>query len=366
MISLSNEVAVEEAYLLGCLFGRGSIEAMKTRNYQLIFRIPFREYSPVAVEIVKTLLKETEGLTSKEMLEIPKVKVHHVTNVGLMLNRLRKWHPPRRFAKSPMLVRDNDQWKVNDNELAKEFLRWQEIYLERETVGIKDYVLQHLRDATAFLATSPDYSEEISEFGIVNHIIKCEITPHTFNALKSRYGLEEGDIYRHARIPKAMFDFAKEAQQEFIRGLADTIATIDVWLIPRLQFSVINDNYRLPVDICSILQTKLDIPVYYIGWAGKYAKRGGRDHLVKIWAVHFDEPRFKQPLFYNKRKQEEFLSHLLTAKEKIAEKKKRPGWLDPCPLHRRKRGYMKTCAQHGCKQLPKGLTKFLKPRVKIV
>ena len=356
---MSNLIAGEEAYLLGCLFGRGSIETTKTRNYQLIFRIPFREYSPVAVEIIKKLLEETEGLASKEMREIPKVRVHHVRNVGLMLNRLRKWHPPRRFAKRPMLVKDNDRWKVNDDKLAKEFLRWQEIYLERETVGIKDYVLQHLKYATTFLATSPHYSEKISEFGIVNHIIKCEITSHTFNMLKSKYGLEEGDIYRHARIPNAIFDFPKEALEDFIRGLADTIATIDVWLIPRIQFSVINDNYGLPVDICFILQKKLKIPVYYIGWAGKYAKRGGRDHLVKVWIVHFEEPRFEQPLFYNKRKQEEFLTHLLIAKEKLAEKKKKPGWLEPCPLHRRKRGYMKNCVQHGCKQLPKGLIEFV-------
>lgn len=340
------------------MFGRGSIETTKTKNYQLIFRIPFREYSPVAVEIVKTLLKEPKGLQPKELLEIPKVKVHHITNLGLMINRLREWHPPRRFAKRPMLVKEKEQWKINDVKLAKEFLRWQEMYLERETVGIKDYVLQHLRETTAFLATSPDYSEEISEFGIVNHIIKCEITPHTFNMLKSSYGLEEGDIYRYARIPKAIFDFSTEALQEFIRGLADTIATIDVWLIPRIQFSVINDNYGLPVDICYILQMKLRIPVYYIGWAGKYAERGGRDHLVKTWVVNFDQPRFRPPLFHNTRKQEEFLYHLMLAKEKL--RKKKPKWLESCPLYRKKRGYMKTCVEHGCTQLPKGLMEYMR------
>lgn len=109
---LSELVAGEEAYLLGCLFGRGSIEATKTKNYHLIFRIPFREYSPVAVETIKTLIKEPKGLTSKEILEIPKVKVHHVTNVGLMLNRLRRWHPPRRFVKRPLLAKEKDRWKI--------------------------------------------------------------------------------------------------------------------------------------------------------------------------------------------------------------------------------------------------------------
>lgn len=356
---MSEPVAGEEAYLLGCLFGRGSIETARTKNYYLVFRIPFREYSPVAVETVKTLIKEPKGLTSKEIREIPKVKVHRVINVGLMLNRLRKWHPPRKFVKRHLLVKEKDRWKINDFKLANEFLKWQEIYLERETIGIKDYVLKHLRETTTFLATSPDYSEEVSEFGIVNHIITCEITPHTFGMLKSRYGLEEGDIYRHARIPKTIFDFPKEALEEFVRGLADTIATIDVWLIPRIQFSVINNNYGLPVDICNILQTRLKIPVYYIGWAGKYAKRGGRDHLVKVWTVHLDEPRFSRPLFHNKRKQEEFLYHLTVAKEKLKSLKKKPTWLKPCPLYRKKRKYMKTCVEYGCKQLPKGLIKFM-------
>jgi hypothetical protein len=355
---MSNTVSGEEAYLLGCLFGRGSIEAAKTKNYYLIFRIPFREYSPVAVEMIKVLQNEPKGLTANEILEIPKVKVHQVTNVGLLLNKLKRWHPPRKFVKKPLLKKEKDRWKINDLKLANEFLKWQQIYLERETVGIKDYVLKHLRETTTFLATSPDYSEEISEFGIVNHIIRCEITPHTFETLKSKYGLEEGDIYRYARIPKTIFDFPKEALEEFVRGLADTIATIDVWHIPRVQFSIINDNYGLPVDLCNILQQRLKIPVYYIGWAGKYAKRGGRDHLVKVWTVHFDEPLFSRPLFYNNRKEEEFLYHLAVAKEKLTSLKKKPTWLAPCPLYRKKRGYMKTCVQYGCKQLPKGLIEF--------
>ena len=356
---MSGSISGEEAYLLGCLFGRGSIEAAKTKDYYLIFRIPFREYSPVAVETIKALLNETKGLTSDEILEIPKVKVHGIINVGLLLNRLRKWHPPRKLVKKPLLRKDKERWKINDFKLAKEFLKWQEIYLERETVGIKDYVLKHLRETTTFLATSPDYSEEISEFGIVNHIIRCEITPHTFGTLSSKYGLEEGDIYRHARIPKSIFDFPKEALEEFVRGLADTIATIDVWRIPRIQFSVINDNYGLPIDICEILQKHLKIPVFYIGWAGKYAKRGGRDHLVKVWTVHFDEPMFSQPLFYNKRKQEEFLYHLNIAKKWLKNQKKKYTWLKPCPRYGKKKGYMKTCVEYGCKQLPTGLVQFM-------
>lgn len=355
---MSEPIATEEAYLLGCLFGRGSIEVTRTKNYHLIFRIPFREYSPVAVEIVKVLLKEPKGLISKQMLKIPKIKVHHVTNIGLLLNRLRKWHPPRRSVKKPLLRKEGNKWMINNYKLAEEFLKWEEIYLERETIGIKDYVLKHLRETTTFLATTPQYSEEISEFGIVNHIITCEITPHTFRILKSKYRLEEGDIYRYARIPKRIFSFPKEALEEFVRGLADTIATIDVWLIPRIQFSVINDNYGLPVDICKLLQVHLKIPVYYIGWAGKYAKRGGRDHLVKVWIVHFNETKFSQPLYHNKRKQEEFLTHLAIAKKKLKKLKKKPKWLEPCPRYRKRRNYMKLCVKNGCKQLPKGLLEF--------
>lgn len=350
---MTSPASGEEAYLLGCLFGRGSIEIGKSRNYVLVFRIPFREYSPVAVDIVKNLQRKQRGLTAKEIRELPTPKAYGLKNAGLLLGKLRRWHPPRKIVKRDMLKRAKSRWKINSAQLASEFLRCQDIYLEREKAGM-EFVLQQLKKTTGFLATNPIYEESISEFGIVNHVIKCEITPKTFLDLKNAYGLEEGDIYRHARVPETIFNFPKEALQDFIRGLADTIATIDVWLIPRIQFSVIHDNYKLPIDICRILQEKLSIPVYYIGWAGRYAKRKSRDHLVKVWIVHFDKPNFPRPLFCNKRKQEEFYEHLAIARKKIKQMKKAKGkisWLEPCPKERKKTGYMKICISQGCTQI---------------
>jgi len=315
------------------------------------------------VDIVNTLMANPKGLSYKELLQLPKVRVHNVVDLRGVIIRLKYWHPPGKSVPRRMLVKENKKWKVNYPKLCKEFLQWQDLYLQRETIGIKDYLLKHLKDTTTFLATSPDYTEEISAFGITNHIITCEITPHAFGALKSKYGLEEGDIYRHARIPNTVFNFATEALHEFIRGLADTIATIDLWLdLPRVQFSVINDNWKLPVEICAILQTKLKIPVFYIEWAGSYMDRGGRDHLVKVWVVNFDKQHFPPPLYYNKRKQEEFLEHLRYAKKRLG--RKRTAMFGFCPTGRRKRNYMYTCLEQDCKQIPKSkkLLEFMEKR----
>jgi len=169
---LSGSIAAEEAYLLGCLFGRGSIEVTKSKNYQLIFRIPFREYSPVMVEIVGALLKQPRGLSYQDMLNLPTVKANKVSDIRGILMRLKNWHPPGKRVKTPMLTRKQGRWKISTQKLARSFLDWEEIYLQRERVGIKDFVLKHLKETTTFLATSPDYHEEISAFGVVNHIIK--------------------------------------------------------------------------------------------------------------------------------------------------------------------------------------------------
>ena len=303
------------------------------------------------VDIIKSLMGNPKGLSYKELLQLPKVRAHNVINLVGILVRLKYWHPPGKSVSRRMLVKENKKWKINYLKLCKEFLRWQNLYLQRETVGIKDYVLRHLKDATTFLATSPDYRAEISAFGITNHIIECEITPHAFNVLRKQYGLEEGDIYRHARIPKSVLKFPVEALFEFIRGLADTIATIDIWHYPRIQFSIINDNWKLPVEICAILQTRLKIPVFYIEWAGSYMHRGGRDHLVKVWVVNFDKQYFPPPLYYNKRKQEEFLVHLENAEKRLG--RKRTPMFGFCPFGRRKRDYMYTCLDQNCRQIPR-------------
>lgn len=299
-------------------------------------------------------MKEPKGLSYKELLQLPKIRANNIQDVRGILVRLKYWHPPGKLVERRMLTKENEKWKINLPKLCKEFLQWQDLYLQRETIGIKDFLLRHLKDTATFLATSPDYTEEISAFGITNHIIQCEITPQAFEFLKATYDLEEGDIYRHARIPKAVFNFAPEALYEFVRGLADTIATIDLWLdMPRVQFSVINDNWKLPIEICALLQTKLKIPVFYIEWAGSYMNRGGRDHLVKTWVVNFDEQHFPAPLYYNKRKQEEFLVHLKNEKSEERLGRTRTPMFGFCPYGRRKKDYMYTCLEQGCQQIPK-------------
>jgi len=276
-----------------------------------------------------------------------------------------KWHPPRRKASAPLLTKEGDRWRINHAALAREFLKWQNLYRERETIGIREYILKHLKTTATFLATNPVYEDEVASFGTINHKITCEITGYAFEALREKYGIEEGDLYRHMRIPEAVFSYDVEALREFVRGMADTTATIDEWLLPRVQFSIVNNNTGLPVDLCAVLQVRLRVPVYYIGWAGSgvggtYERRGGRDHLVKVWVPHLGPDSFTQPLFRNKRKQEEFLSYLREAKaalkKRLGAKQRVPNWMLPCPLKREKVDYIHVCLEHGCKQVKRGKT----------
>ena len=157
--------------------------------------------------------------------------------------------------------------------------------------------------------------------------------------------------------------YNKDLKEWLIRGLADTIATIDRYIhsnMPfyRVQFSVINHNTRLPVDICLLLQKHIGVPVYYIGWASieegedadeEYTKRGGRDHLVKIWVVNF-ERKFNLPLFMHKQKDIEFQEALNVSKNSLKQNPKLKNYLKPCP-RKINRKYIEFCIKCGCKQI---------------
>lgn len=260
-----------EAYLLGCLFGRGSIIRTLTGNYRLLFRFPYRQYS-----------------------------------------------------------------------------RW----------GIGDFISDHFMEVANLFDSSPGYSEQVDGFNVTYCTVVCEIGPEIFRELNTTYGISD-DVYRHAQIPNAILNYPRRILCEFVRGIADTVATFDEWHgRHRVQFSFIGDNWHLPVDFCRVLQTRLDIPVFYIEWGGQYMERGGRDHLVKVWVVNLGEPNFEQPLFYNTSKQSEFLGYLETDSREL-EGRRIPNSLRPCPTGRRGVTYMRTCVRCGCDQLPSSIRRRL-------
>lgn len=350
------EFSSEEAYILGCLLGRGSIDIDKG-GYKLVLRFPHVSYDPIGESVVRALEVGKGGLTYKELLGLPEVKTRGVMKLGLVLARLAQWHPPRVETRRSIISKRAGKWRIGDTGLTSEYLKWQKLYLQREN-SWKDFVISQIKSAASFMASNIDSRVRIDQFGHTTMVIECGVPDLTVKYLKENYGLDTGDIYKHWGIPQViMKEYSKELTEEFTRGLADTIATIDRYIsrLYRAQFSVINENRTLPVDICALLQEKLQIPVYYIGWAGteykrkgKYGKRGGRDHLVKVWLTNFKD-RFEMPLFHNHQKQVEFLERLNESEETAKKTGISRSLIGFCPSERRKiAAYMNICLRQGC------------------
>lgn len=341
----------QEAYLLGCLFGRGSIyQSEDGKNYEVILRLPYKEYSPIKVAMVSYLLSHKSGTSFSELQSLPQVKSANLDgrSLGFTLRTIGSWHPRNVMNTPQPIVKRGRLWRINNTKMAKKFLEEQTLLHNRETDSLR-FVLKHLTDSAKFISNKPvTQPSEPYKFGIMNHVVECEITPMVFETLKDKYGLEEGEIHLHFSIPRVVFQFSKDAKEEFLRGLADTIADFDkawgqehAW---RVQFSILGPNKKLPVDICELLQDHLSVPIQYIDWAG--GKRGSRDHLLKVNIRAFDK---MADLFYNQRKKTEFLEHLAEAEAN--------GIPEPtaCLASSRKSGgkYIRNCKLTGCWRLRK-------------
>jgi len=106
-------------------------------------------------------------------------------------------------------------------------------------------------------------------------------------------------------IPKIIHSFDKEYKIEYMKGIADT-AGFPVWGnwhqsgLARTYIQIINANWKLPVQICNLLQDELDIPIQTIDWGHPNIRDGNmieykegkesaafREHQVKIFADDF-------------------------------------------------------------------------------
>ncbi|MGD0405174.1 MAG: hypothetical protein ABSB10_00775 [Candidatus Bathyarchaeia archaeon] len=341
----------QEAYLLGCLFGRGSIyQSQDGKNYDVILRLPYKEFSPVKVAIVSHLLSKNHDVDLPELQSLAQVRSAGIDgrSLGFILRTLSLWHPRNVMNTPKPIVKRKGLWGIKSKKMAKMFLEEQNLLHNRETDSLK-FVLQHLADSAKYISNSPvTQPAEPYKFGIMNHIVVCQITPMIFETLKAKYGLEEGEIHLHYPVPRAVFQFSKDAIAEFIRGIADTIADFDkawgqdnAW---RVQFSILGPNEKLPIDICELLQSRLSVPIHYIDWAG--GKRGSRDHLLKVNIRAFEKI---EDLFYNQRKKLEFVEHLTDAKE--------GGIPDPTPClgstRKSSAKFIKKCRSKGCWRLYK-------------
>lgn len=364
-------VSGNEAYLIGALLGRGSIEQVK-KGYSLIFRFPYRRYSPIQVAIIKYLLKHG-SISSSELANIPPLRVEDVSprQVSRALQIVRNWHPPHRETRGHVVKynKKSKKWSVGNKNDCKDFLVEQQKFKDRE-ISSTDFVIEHIQSIARDMGENVQIKKELSSF-MVNYLtLKCRISNILYQKLKKQYNLDVGDIYRHMRIPETVNSYHQDQLEEFFRGIADATVHFDrapIWewmadyednRLWQLRFASVCDNPGFVFDLCHLMQDKLDIPIFIINWAGLDKYRGKRDIFAEVWALNLES--FPMPLFYNNWKQEHLESSLDEDNKKLKARKVRKQDLDqlkPCPRKSKKMpDYMKRCKRFfNCPKIPQRL-----------
>ncbi len=101
------------------------------------------------------------------------------------------------------------------------------------------------------------------------------------------------------QVPASILDAPRSIQVEFMRGVADVggfIRDSNRYIDGRrrVYLEVHNRNWILPIQLCALLQQKLDVPVQLIQWGHPNTRepKGGshwaREHQVKIFAEAFE------------------------------------------------------------------------------
>jgi hypothetical protein len=118
--------------------------------------------------------------------------------------------------------------------------------------------------------------------------------------------------YYEFEIPEQIFTASDSIKKEFVRGFADVAgsarwANRNKWGKCRVYLDVLNNpfNWRLPVQMCHLLQDHLGIPVDVIQWGHPNTRdpslreynegrvdAWAREHQIKIFADEFDKIGF--------------------------------------------------------------------------
>ena len=112
--------------------------------------------------------------------------------------------------------------------------------------------------------------------------------------------LGENLDYSKFAIPTVIENAPEEIVREFVRGFADVAGNIrrsnrDQSGFHRVFLDVLSINWTLPVQMCNLLQTKLQVPVNHILWGhpnlrdptAKEKSPAWREHQIRIYAHDF-------------------------------------------------------------------------------
>jgi len=118
--------------------------------------------------------------------------------------------------------------------------------------------------------------------------------------------------FREMEIPNILFNASEDIKKEFLRGIADVTGSIGISCRDqagrhRVYISILNDNWKLPIQICKLLQdSPLTIPVNTIDWGHPNIRNGNlkdynrgatqawaREHQLKVYAEFFEKVGFR-------------------------------------------------------------------------
>lgn len=364
-------ISGNEAYLIGALLGRGSIEQIKN-GYLLVFRFPYRQYNPIQVGIVEELLNKGSK-NSSELAVIPALRVEGVSSaqVSRALQLVRDWHPSHKETRGYVVEynKNNKKWRAGNKDDCRDFLDEQTKFKDRE-ISSTEFVIKHIQSVSRDMGVDIRIEKQASSFSVTYITLKCEVTNILFEKLQKEYALDVGDVFRHMRIPKAVGSYSQEQLEEFFRGISDATVHFDrapIWewmgesrdsRLWQLRIASVCDNPEFVFDLCHIMQDCLKIPIFVINWAGLDKYRGKRDIFVETWALNLEN--FPKPVFYNAWKQEHLEACLDEDNAKLSARKmtKRDlSQLGPCPRKSKKMpDYMKRCKGFfDCKHIPQRL-----------
>lgn len=128
--------------------------------------------------------------------------------------------------------------------------------------------------------------------------------------------LSERMGHEHFLVPQIFFspDIPRDWKREYIRGFADVAGNIRhanryVSGAHRVRLDVLNykTNWEMAVQLCTILEEHLAIPVQFINWGHPNMGRDFREHQINIFAVPYENIGFSLP--HKQALLKEFIEH---------------------------------------------------------
>ena len=108
--------------------------------------------------------------------------------------------------------------------------------------------------------------------------------------------LDDATSYRTMHIPEVMLDSdtPRDWKREFARGYADVAGNIRSANLyvdgrNRVRLDILNykTNWQVPVELCTLIQVHLGVPVQLITWGHPNMGREWREHQLNIFAAAF-------------------------------------------------------------------------------